>query len=392
MFFSQKRLTIRSQVRRICIKTCKFRIRVVIAVLILFVFFLVPWARIFYPYLPYPRPESMQRLLSDDNFNLTRYVLSQPTQVCGSLPNRSFHIDIDTWWPHTSSRLPSVTDKLSSFKQSKPTSGDSKKLRTIAFVISSPTNTESRDAIRATWAAFAAQNDQVRTLFVLGRPKDRLEWNRLQSEQQEHADLLIFPFVDSYYTMVCKSVAILRWMLENCVDAEYVIKVDDDVLINWPLLNSTLTELRSLSNPIVIGQKRTNQRPNRNSNSRWFIDHKSYPNDYFPTFVSGPMYVLNRAAAQLIMNVFGRVTPIYLEDVFVTGLLRQQVPNVWLLEPQPHLADLLIPACAYRRYHALHKCTAQDMTRQWKYFQFPNQIDCNSWSDFFINQFVALFY
>jgi hypothetical protein len=394
---------LRSLVRRTALQTRKVRtiLTVCLAVCLLYVFVLL--IQCLNPNPAYEPPASYADLFSKRNFNLTGYTISQPLHVCGSLPGRAFQIDVNAVISTKVNGVPSNRLFVSkvhhrSFSVRTGLDSDTSLLnssagsRTLAFVISSPENHKRRDAIRHTWSDFADKQDGVRTLFVLGKPTDSDQWNRLQVEQRLNRDLLIFPFVDSYYTLLLKSVALMRWTIANCPDTLYVIKVDDDVLINWRLLNQTLDEWKSKAevSPVVIGQKRDAEPPNRNSNSRWFVDTHLFAKNVFPTFVAGPMYVLSAPIVHELISIINKVTPIHLEDVFVTGLLRQMVPNTILVEPRPHLSDLLVFACSYRKFHALHRCTSYDMIAQWKYFEPKYPDDCSLWRELIVNRFQPM--
>lgn len=55
-------------------------------------------------------------------------------------------------------------------------------------------------------------------------------------EAKQHGDLVVFEFADSYHNLTLKTALMLQWALRRCPHAGFVLKTDDDVLVNpWAL-------------------------------------------------------------------------------------------------------------------------------------------------------------
>ena len=62
--------------------------------------------------------------------------------------------------------------------------------------------------------------------------------------------------------------------------------------------------------------------PDRRENSKFFIPFSMYPDRYYPTYCSGPGYVLSRRAIADVLAVAPDVLFLPMEDVFVSGICR----------------------------------------------------------------------
>ena len=92
-----------------------------------------------------------------------------------------------------------------------------------------------RNAIRRTWVSPANNNtNHVRYAFLLGKHHSGHAPFEiaLHEENNEWQDIIQDDFIDSYRNLTLKTVMGLRWAANNCPDAQYVMKTDDDVYVN----------------------------------------------------------------------------------------------------------------------------------------------------------------
>ncbi|KAH9407371.1 hypothetical protein TYRP_012926 [Tyrophagus putrescentiae] len=65
----------------------------------------------------------------------------------------------------------------------------------------------------------------------------------IRAEAKQYGDMLQFNFIEDYYNLTLKAVAELKWAWRHCANStRYLMKVDDDVLVNVPLLKNWVTE------------------------------------------------------------------------------------------------------------------------------------------------------
>ena len=72
------------------------------------------------------------------------------------------------------------------------------------------------------------------------------------SEAEEHHDLVVEDFQESYLNLTVKTTYLLKWLnSSHCSRARFIFKVDDDVYVNptnlWATLQRTSSPLRTAS-------------------------------------------------------------------------------------------------------------------------------------------------
>ena len=116
-----------------------------------------------------------------------------------------------------------------------PLSGES--ILFITFVIIAPHHFEKRDLIRQTWGN-RTLSPVFKLIFTIGMSKDDVVNKRIENEFSLHKDILqINHFIDSYFNMTTKIMKSLKWITEYCSNAKYIMRINDDVVVNtYPLI------------------------------------------------------------------------------------------------------------------------------------------------------------
>ncbi|XP_053379394.1 lactosylceramide 1,3-N-acetyl-beta-D-glucosaminyltransferase-like [Mercenaria mercenaria] len=107
-------------------------------------------------------------------------------------------------------------------------------LTILIMVLSAPNNFDRRKVIRETWAngSFYSSYGTARVVFLLGIINDSEVQRNIEKEFSLHRDIVQGSFIDSYHNLSHKSVMGYKWVTERCRNAKYVIKTDDDAVIN----------------------------------------------------------------------------------------------------------------------------------------------------------------
>ena len=121
-------------------------------------------------------------------------------------------------------------------------------------------NFERRQLIRNTWGNISMfQNHKMRIVFLLGKPDKNLYQRAINLENKHHGDIVQGLFKDTYHNLTYKAVLGLRWAKENCRQAKFVLKVDDDVVVNTPrLLNLLATKYAHVNRTVICTEVRPN--------------------------------------------------------------------------------------------------------------------------------------
>ena len=77
------------------------------------------------------------------------------------------------------------------------------------------------------------RNNNSTLLFFVGLPKDDIQSNwiieHVKKESETYGDIVLINFEDKYKNILRKALAMLRWAIDFCPNAEHVIRTDDDV-------------------------------------------------------------------------------------------------------------------------------------------------------------------
>ncbi|GFN78482.1 beta-1,3-galactosyltransferase 1 [Plakobranchus ocellatus] len=192
---------------------------------------------------------------------------------------------------------------------------------------------QERNAIRRTWLG-AGERDlwplrkvgvPVRHIFLLGLQTD-VDVNMLQAESLQHGDLVLAGFVDSYRNLTTKMLVGLQWVQNYCPQAQIVLKVDQDTLINMPLIVALLWHVRERAGgdnaAFVLGLKHFHPKPVVKRTGKWRVSESEYPLPYFPAYVYGHTYALSSpSGVSRLLQAAHHVPLIAPEDAFITGVL-----------------------------------------------------------------------
>ncbi|XP_069696915.1 beta-1,3-galactosyltransferase 1-like [Periplaneta americana] len=256
-------------------------------------------------------------------------------------------------------------------------------LRLLLLVTSAPGNAAQRQAVRDTWGYVAAPL-RTRLLFFLGHdgkdpPHSTTE---VMLEAQRYGDIIVEDFVDNYYNLTLKTLFMLKWTLQHCDTASFILKTDDDMLINVKALLQHLEDSSfRASQPLIIGRIQEGAPPYRDTSSKWYLPYWLYERTTFPTFASGTGYIITRGAVSEVYKTC-LVTPFLpLEDVFVTGLVGNEKLGIPMINTQqfrndkPHYIE---HPCLFHHLLMAHELTPVQLKRIWTSLKSLKPATCHS--------------
>ena len=114
--------------------------------------------------------------------------------------------------------------------------------QTISVYIESKTNSfERRQLLRGNWISdFRSRNISV--YFAIALTFNQNEQKLIEKESEKYGDLIQFGFIESYYNLTLKSIAILRWSEKYCKTKD-ILKADDDLVINFKIFMKNIEKL-----------------------------------------------------------------------------------------------------------------------------------------------------
>jgi hypothetical protein len=169
----------------------------------------------------------------------------------------------------------------------------------IVLIHSARQNLESREAIRHSWALVRKYSGwEVRLLFLIGaedpfNPETTIEERNLinstiEVEEEKYSDMLMGSFYDVYRNMTYKHLMGYKWILEYCPNANFLLRVDDDVFVDIfqviELISSKEVNLESDSLYCYLSWERPVERGN---DSKWSVTEEEFPLDVYPNYCLG---------------------------------------------------------------------------------------------------------
>ncbi|RNA12030.1 beta-1-3-galactosyltransferase 1 [Brachionus plicatilis] len=188
----------------------------------------------------------------------------------------------------------------------------------IAIVCIAVDNFEQRKIIRQTWANF----DSIKTVFLLGSSVNKSVNKLVEEENKFYSDIIQQDFIDTYSNLTLKSIMGLQWISLYCPNVKYVLKIDDDVLVNIPFLVSYLKSLKYLDN-YYIGSYQIGAPVIRDEQFKWAIFPSDYSSNCYPPYHQGPAYLISGKFAPVLYNISKYTRLFKLEDIYM-GILAYQ--------------------------------------------------------------------
>ena len=127
--------------------------------------------------------------------------------------------------------------------------------------------------------------------------------------------------MDSYRNLTLKSLFLLKYATEFCGDVPFLVKSDDDMLINVPYLARVLQTQKVKRS--IIGYICPNSAVHREG--KWEVSRAEYPLERYPKYASGSAYVIQIPLASELLEASKYVRWFSMEDVYVTGILAKEV-------------------------------------------------------------------
>lgn len=212
-----------------------------------------------------------------------------------------------------------ATDGTVSAQVKKPSVCPNRPLHLVLLILSSPTGTLRRNAIRGTWLHdYRSSRLKVTAKFLVGlRSLSRRRIGNLTNEEATFGDMLLLPDLrDSYSNLSTKVLMGLKWAYEGAT-FDFVVKTDDDSYIRIEKLAAALIKM-NCEERLYWGYFMGHAFPELTgkwAETRWF--HCPH---YLP-YAMGGGYVLSRRTVQAIVRFSSRLKLYSNEDVAVSSWL-----------------------------------------------------------------------
>ena len=130
-----------------------------------------------------------------------------------------------------------------------------------------------------------------------------------------------------------KLISAFHWLIQSKdlkkSNLQWVLKLDDDVLLNVYSLETLLSKLDPTKYSIYCNYY-SDSTPFRNSASKWFVSYEQYPYPLLPPYCQGALYLMNFQTLKTIYDLLEEEyhrNYIWVEDILFTGTY--SVPNLY---------------------------------------------------------------
>jgi len=160
----------------------------------------------------------------------------------------------------------------------------------------------------------------------------------IKEESDQYHDIMQCDYIDSYRNLSYKDVTWLKWVSRECPHAYQVMKVDEDVFINPFVL---VPMVRNLYDHGVAFRRTftcrywTGAKVIRKKSHKYYVSFEEYPKKTYPIYCNGPSYMMSTDLAPLLYEKSLDTKFFRMEDVYITGILADQVGNVVFIDIGP---------------------------------------------------------
>ena len=192
----------------------------------------------------------------------------------------------------------------------------------VAIVMTAPDFFSKRSLIRKTWGKMEKYSN-ISVVFLVGKSRQEYINEMVRQENLIYRDILQYDFLDSYYKRTAKVIMGFKWISQFCKFAKYLMKVDDDILVNTQQVLHFLNSLKvKRMKKTWIGRCHSKEPVNRNSSSKYFVSYLNYKNKYLPPFCVGSAYLLTIDLIHVLYDTsLQKYPPFHLEDAYIGFLL-----------------------------------------------------------------------
>ena len=195
-----------------------------------------------------------------------------------------------------------------------------------------------RSAHRRAYISAELRSLGISRVFLLGLLDDRTQRKSgviqaaIENEAERFNDIVQGNFYEAYRNLTYKHLMGLKWATENCRDSSFIVKQDDDIVVNIYDIIDKITTLKSQGADVFAGHVFRNMKVIREPSNKWFVTRDEFAGKVYPNFLSGWMYIVDHSIAEKIVRRSRNCKKYFwIDDAFVTGILRQDL-NIKLID------------------------------------------------------------
>ncbi|XP_052061905.1 beta-1,3-galactosyltransferase 1-like [Mytilus californianus] len=152
----------------------------------------------------------------------------------------------------------------------------------------------------------------------------------IEQENLVFHDIIEGKFIDSYRNLTLKGVLGFKRISENCRNAEFVAKIDDDVIVNFFKLLRYFSFIK-LRRYLMCNKVKSNVFPiQRNASDKWnvFSDEFKRMIRYPYTSCLGPAVFISKDLIPIVYTTASMSQFFWIVDIYLFGILPSKIPGL----------------------------------------------------------------
>jgi hypothetical protein len=197
-------------------------------------------------------------------------------------------------------------------------------VKILIYIHSSPKNFKNRQFVRETWSN-RVLFPNIRTVFMMGLTNDLNVNNLLKYEYGEYGDIVQENFLDTYRNLTLKAIMALKWIKDYCPNVNYIVKLDEDILMNTFALLEFIEELETKdfkNEKTIMCHRWRKAKVSRNKASKWFVTHDEIKENVYLDYCAGAAYIFTPDLPAIYFNFSQYIRFFWIDDYYITGQIR----------------------------------------------------------------------
>ena len=157
------------------------------------------------------------------------------------------------------------------------------------------------------WGSWTqASTTGLKTVFLVGVSNSIKQQRLIEEESHTHHDIIQVDFIDSYKNLTLKTLTMLHWTITYCPKASWLLKSDEDVVIDSLALRNALTHHKQADFLCYMNRHlwvcRSGGCP-----QKWVVSLKEYQHSTYPPYCMGFAYVVSYNMAEKLFAFHAKI-------------------------------------------------------------------------------------
>ena len=211
----------------------------------------------------------------------------------------------------------------------------------LGYVFNKADNYEKRRAIRRTWAN-RENFPNLKIAFMVGLSKDKNINELVKEEANLFSDIIVGNYIESYRNLSFKSVMAWEWIHNYCDNADYILKVDDDILIDtfsfMNFIELLFLNKKDQKNSFYCFNEKKNYPVVRDAASKFYTTCEEYKYEFFGEYCRGWIYIITPELVSKLHQASYNIRSFFIDDVYV-GFVTQYL-NISIIDISEKFSNL----------------------------------------------------